>query len=73
MWETLQLEQLTTDASTVDRAGSSILEELPDSSSGPLLESPYVGVIEVVVVAAWYLWWIRRTVSRNDRTSPAAS
>lgn len=32
-----------------------------------------MGTAEVVSVATWYLWWIRRTVTHNERTPPAAS
>lgn len=72
MWKSLQLEHEITTAYMVDIAGSAILEELLDISSGHYPNLLLVGMAEVVAIATWYLWWIRRTVTHKERTPPVA-
>ena len=73
MWYILKLEQAVSDACIVDRSGSAVLEELLDSSTSHYLGLPRVGIAEVVAIATWYIWWIRRTVTHKERTPPATN
>lgn len=51
-----------------DRPGSTILEELIASASSHVPNQPLVGLPEVLAMASWYLWWIRRSMIHGKHT-----
>lgn len=67
------LEEAISGACAFDRAGSTIFEELLDTSSGQYPHLPHVGTAEVVAIATWFLWWIIHTVTHRERTPLVAS
>jgi hypothetical protein len=70
IWGQLGLSQVMEEAQAVDRAGSAVLEHLlhlPDNSYPGL---QIVNLKETIIVAAWYLWWIRRRRTHNEDVPP---
>jgi ribonuclease HI len=70
LWAILGIKDLIDDATLMDRAGSGILEYLFRS---PIISFPGMQVVnlkEMVAVACWYLWWIRRRRTHNEDVPP---
>jgi ribonuclease HI len=70
VWSELNLLQVISDVLPEDRSGSSILEILlrrPEQSMDSL---PQITVRELVAVACWYIWWIRRRRTHDDPVPP---
>jgi hypothetical protein len=65
VWRALGISKIINEALVVDRAGSAVLESL---LSGQDKKFPNfdMGLGETIVVACWYLWWIRRQRVRNE-------
>ena len=62
MWEALGISQIIDEACTVDRSGSAVLELILVRQDNELPSIDAVGLKETIMVACWYLWWIRRPV-----------
>jgi hypothetical protein len=69
MWEALGLKETIQEAIVVDRSGSTILEETlrHNFRKPPVLGS--LGLKETIVVAAWYIWWQRRSYCKGEHVA----
>jgi ribonuclease HI len=65
LWRALGISEIIEEALVVDRAGSAVLESL---LSGQDKKFPNfdMGLGEMIAVACWYLWWIRRQRVQNE-------
>jgi ribonuclease HI len=69
IWEALGLTSVVDDALLSDRSGSAIIEHLlckEDMS----FQNFDIGLKEVMMVACWYLWWIRRRRTHDEDVPP---
>jgi hypothetical protein len=69
IWEALGLTSVVDDALLSDRSGSAIIEHLlckEDMS----FQNFDIGLKEVMMVACWYLWWIRRRRTHDEGVPP---
>lgn len=71
LWKAVELENRIMGAFAVDTSGSQMLEELLDASVDQYQNLQGVGTAEVIATACWYLWWIRRRITHNDRECAA--
>jgi hypothetical protein len=60
------VDSLVASASGFDRSGSAVLEELLNSAVGHFPGLPPVGLVEVLAVSVWHLWWIRQAVTHGE-------
>jgi ribonuclease HI len=70
VWQNLGLSQIIDDALLEDRAGSAVLENILNKQNNALEGFTLFGVKEVVLVACWYLWWLRRQRTHDEPTPP---
>jgi ribonuclease HI len=70
LWTELGIKYIIDDATSVDRAGSGILEYLFRSSTNSFPGMQIVKLKETIAVACWYLWWIRRRRTHNEDVPP---
>jgi hypothetical protein len=68
LWESLNLTQVINDAMD-DRSGSVVLETL-FRQDVVAFQGFNVGLKEVIVVGAWYIWWIRHQLTHNEPVPP---
>jgi hypothetical protein len=73
LWADLGIKDLIDDATLVDRAGSGILEYLFCSPVNSFPGMQVVQLKEMMAVACWYLWWIRRCRTHNKDAPPYRS
>jgi ribonuclease HI len=66
----LGIADLILEAEQVDRAGSSVLEELLRRQDNTLPGFSEIGLKELISVSCWYLWWIRRRRTHNEVVPP---
>ena len=50
-----------------ERSGSVILEKLLCSDLEGEARIPIANGVEMIMVAAWYLWWDRRKISHDEK------
>jgi hypothetical protein len=60
IWRKLGLVEKIEEAMIVDRAGSAVLEEL-------LVHQHDDGLRELILTAAWYIWWMRRQLIHGEK------
>lgn len=65
LWSALNLSHIIEEALRVDRAGSAVLEHLIQLETTSLSGFEF-GLKETIVIACWYLWWIRRRKTHDD-------
>jgi ribonuclease HI len=70
VWQNLGLSQIIDDVLLEDRAGSAVLEYILNKQNNDLEGFTLFGVKEVVLVACWYLWWLRRQRTHDEPTPP---
>jgi ribonuclease HI len=70
LWNKLGIADLILEAEQVDRAGSSVLEELLRRQDNTLAGFSEIGLKELISVSCWYLWWIRRRRTHNEVVPP---
>jgi ribonuclease HI len=70
LWSALGLSDIILDSSQVDRAGSAILEHLLGRAEASIPGISDIGLKETIVVACWYIWWIRRRRTNNETVPP---
>jgi hypothetical protein len=70
LWNNLGIADLIIEAKQVDRAGSSVLEELLRRQDNTLVGFSEIGLNEMISVSCWYLWWIRRRKTHNEVVPP---
>ena len=70
MWRCLRMSEIIDHASVVDRSGSAILEYLLLMPDSPQILEPSLNFKQVIAVACWYLWWIRRRITHNESVPP---
>jgi hypothetical protein len=64
------LSDIIDDALLDDRAGSAVLENILNRQNNALDGFRLFGVKEVLSVACWYLWWLRRQRTHDEPTPP---
>jgi len=75
VWRSLGIEEKIQSLTLTDRSGSVILEEIITREEQ--IQNLDVGFAELVITAAWYIWWERRqlvhgeTVQRPSRSAMA--
>jgi hypothetical protein len=70
LWNNLGIADLISEAEQVDRAGSSVLEELLRRQDNNLAGFSEIGLKELILVSCWYLWWIHRRRTDNEAVPP---
>jgi hypothetical protein len=70
LWQRLGLENTIDEATSVDRAGSAVLEYLLGHNGNTPHGFDSVKLKETICVLAWYLWWIRRRRTHNEEVPP---
>jgi ribonuclease HI len=70
LWQSLGLENIINEATSMDRAGSAVLEYLLRQNGNTLPGFEFVKLKETICVSAWYLWWIRRRRTHNEEVPP---
>jgi hypothetical protein len=60
VWTKLGVLEIIEDAFAVDRAGSTVLEEL-------LVKQHADDTKELILTAAWYIWWMRRQMVHEEK------
>jgi hypothetical protein len=73
VWKALGLKEVISQATRVDRSGSTVLEEI---LRNPRRKSPVLGQLglqETILVAAWYIWWQRREAVKRERVASPVS
>jgi hypothetical protein len=70
LWESLDLLGYITSALCEDRAGSGVLEFLLRKDDNNVPDFDALGFKETIVVAFWYLWWLRRRQTHNESIPP---
>jgi hypothetical protein len=71
LWELLGLDRVIDEAILADWAGSAVLEHILMLQDNMLQGFTFV-LKETIVIACWYLWWIRRRRSHNENIPPMA-
>jgi hypothetical protein len=66
----LGLSDSINDALVVDRSGSAILEHIILRQNSRLPGFQNIGITETILVASWYLWWIRRKRTHDEAVAP---
>jgi hypothetical protein len=64
----MSLSDIVDDALLEDRAGSAVLENILNGQNNALDGFRLFGVKEVVSVAYWYIWWLRRQRTHDEPT-----
>lgn len=70
LWERLGMSSIIQEAMRVDRSGSVVLEHLLLAPDMILPIKPNLQVKQVLMVACWYLWWIRREITHDGNPPP---
>jgi hypothetical protein len=70
LWENLGIADIIIEAEQVDRAGSTVLEELLRRQDNTVVGFSNIGLKELISVSCWYLWWIRRRMTHNEVVPP---
>jgi len=70
LWSLLGLDLLIENAALDDRAGSAVLEALLRRSDNSMPGFENIGLKETIIVACWYLWWIRRRRTHDESVPP---
>jgi hypothetical protein len=65
LWGSLSISSLISDAAATDRSGSAVLEFILSKKEASLPGFD-VGQKEVILVGAWYLWWIRKRRTNEE-------
>jgi hypothetical protein len=71
LWELLGLDRVIDEAILADWAGSAVLEHILMLQDNMLQGFTFV-LKETIVIACWYLWWIRRRRTHNENIQPMA-
>jgi hypothetical protein len=66
IWQSLGPSQIIEEALLVDLEGSAVLEYLLQLQDNLIVDFDDVGLKEVISIASWYLWWIRRKRTHNE-------
>jgi ribonuclease HI len=66
--ESIGITGIIEDAILDDRAGSTVLEHPLKREDNNLNDMPNTGLKETIVVACWFLWWLRRRITNNEST-----
>ena len=67
VWEELGLKPTIENVVAQERSGSVILEKLLCSDLEGEARIPIANGVEMIMVAAWYLWWDRRKISHDEK------
>jgi hypothetical protein len=70
LWENLGIADIIIEAEQVDRAGSTVLEELLRRQDNTMVGFSNIGLKELILVSCWYLWWIRRRRTHKEVVPP---
>lgn len=70
LWEAIGILDIISDATQTDRSCSVVLEVLLRGLDNMLQGFENVGLKETIMVACWYLWWIRRRRTHNESVPP---
>jgi hypothetical protein len=70
IWKSLGMESMIHDASWQGRSGSEILGALLSSNQSDVPGFELIQSRELIVVSAWYIWWIRRHKSHGEKIPP---
>jgi hypothetical protein len=70
LWGILGLSDSINDSLVVDRFGSVILEYIILRQNSRLPRFQNIGITEIILVAAWYLRWIRRKCTHDEAVAP---
>jgi ribonuclease HI len=70
IWQSLGLANIIEDATSIDRSGFAVLEYLIRANDNNFPGLSMVNRKETIMVAAWYLWWIRRRRTHNESVPP---
>ena len=66
MWRLLGLDSIMEAASSIDWAGSVVVEYLLRSNNNTMPGFENIGLKETISVACWYLWWLRRCQTHDE-------
>jgi hypothetical protein len=66
LWENLGIADIIIEKEQVDRAGSTVLEELLRRQDNTVVGFSNIGLKKLISVSCWYLWWIRRGRTHNE-------
>jgi ribonuclease HI len=70
LWSSLGIANTIEEAQLIDRSGSAILEHLLRDEENKFSGFDNIGQNEVIGVACWYLWWIRRRRTHEESVPP---
>jgi ribonuclease HI len=70
IWMHLGLSDIIEDAMNTDRAGSAVLEHILKENDLLVPGYDHIKVKELISVACWYLWWMRRRRTHNEEVPP---
>jgi hypothetical protein len=66
----LNIQHIIDDAIIVDRSGSAILEHILRQDMDEVPGLNLINLKELVMVACWYMWWLRRRRVRDEEVPP---
>jgi hypothetical protein len=69
-WGSLGIAELMEEATAEDRSGSAVRSLFIYYKLDSALPNFHVGLTQVVAVASWYPWWIRRRRTHNESAHP---
>src|SRR4051812_44022007 len=70
MWNALGISAIIDDALHTNRSGSTILKGLIRRDDNTFPGMSNIGLKETIIVACWYLWWMRRQVTHDEVGPP---
>lgn len=69
IWKNLRLDDLVRRALRIDKEGAVVLEELLDSQRRSII-FPEIRMRELILVAAWVIWWERGQLTHGEDIQP---
>jgi ribonuclease HI len=70
IWRALDLENFINCEKEIDMSEPRLLEKLLKSPVAKLPGYDYINVQEIIAIAAWYIWWLRRRQSHGEQIPP---
>jgi hypothetical protein len=70
LWSSLGIHEIIEEAMSGDQSGSVVLEIIPRRGDNSMPGFNDIGLIEVVAITCWYIWWVRRRRMHNEDVPP---
>jgi hypothetical protein len=72
IWKELGLDNIVSHAMIANQHGSAVLEDLISAHRGSPQGYSSIKINDLVAIAAWYVWWMRRRITHGEQIPPIA-